>query len=562
MCGIFALFGIKYNILSSISKDEILQEFYKGKSRGPESSKYLYNENHDIFLGFHRLAINGLDEQSNQPFNIDGIQLICNGEIYNYRDLYNMMDVKPTTHSDCEVIIHLYKKYGIEQAVKMLDGVYAFVLYNSNTGEICIARDPFGVRPLYYLTLLQEDDTIVRGFSSELKTLNSLSNEDDHVRQFPPGLCVLYANENDNTDEYNYDVCTKFELPLSRSCLSTINASYIKLNYIQEQIRILLTEAVHKRCITTERPIACLLSGGLDSSLIASLVNQYYKSQGKVLETYSIGLQDSEDLKFASIVAKYLGTKHTTVIVTEEEMFQAIPEVIYAIESYDTTTVRASIGNYLIGKYIKENSDAKVIFNGDGSDELCGGYLYMGKCPDSIEFDKETRRLLENIYLYDVLRSDKCISSHGLEPRTPYLDRSFVSYYLSIHPTIRFHKSFENQCEKYLLRSSFIGNYLPDSILWRRKEAFSDGVSSKGRSLYQILQDKIANLLGVESSIESEKAYYKQLFDKYYPNASDILPGFWMPKYTNTTDPSARTLENYEESTTNITNDNYIIINK
>jgi len=177
---------------------------------------------------------------------------------------------------------------------------------------------------------------------------------------------------------------------------------------------------------------------------------------------------------------------------------------------------------------------------------------------------------LENIYLYDVLRSDKCISSHGLEPRTPYLDRSFVSYYMSIHPTIRFHKSFENQCEKYLLRSSFIGNYLPDSILWRRKEAFSDGVSSKGRSLYQILQDKIANLLGVESSIESEKEYYKQLFDKYYPNASDILPGFWMPKYINASDPSARTLELYQENKdTNNTsinnssnNDNYVIVNE
>jgi asparagine synthase (glutamine-hydrolysing) len=319
------------------------------------------------------------------------------------------------------------------------------------------------------------------------------------------------------------------------------------------------------------------LSGGLDSSLVAGLVNNYHKTHNlhyKKLETYSIGLEGSEDLKYAKFVADYLETNHTEIIVTEDDMFNAIPEVIRAIESYDTTTVRASIGNYLLGKYISTHSDAKVIFNGDGSDELFGGYLYMNKCPDDIEFDKETRRLLKDMYMFDVLRSDKSISSHGLEPRTPFLDRSLVNFILSIPPDLRNHKNYPQTTktsdnivvEKYILRRSFSKNnfkdckgnqIIPDNVLWRKKEAFSDGVSGQGRSLYQILQEKIANVMNAnanencdkyECCIETEKKYYKAIFDEAYPNCEHILPYFWMPKYTNATDPSARTLQFYSEN--------------
>jgi asparagine synthase (glutamine-hydrolysing) len=528
-----------------------LDEFNKGKSRGPESSTltYLYNK---IILGFHRLAINGLNAISNQPLIFNDIVLICNGEIYNYQQLYKLMNVQPRTGSDCEVIIHLYEKYGIEQTLQMLDGVFAFILLDNrisqNSKKLYVARDPFGVRPLYQLK-----HNNIYGFASELKCL---SNINENIKQYEPGSYSIFQIEEGMLYEPIKEN-VKYFIPTFSHNINLADDVYYK------NIALYLTQAVYKRCLTTERPIACLLSGGLDSSLIAALVNNFYKLNGykQKLETYSIGLFGSEDLRNAKIVAEYLGTEHHEIIVSEDDMFDVIPELIYTIESYDTTTVRASIGNYLLGKYISKNSQAKVIFNGDGSDELLGGYLYMNNCPDDIEFDKETRRLLKDIHLFDVLRSDKSISSNGLEPRTPFLDKNFVNYVLSIYPYFRNHKNHQ-QIEKYILRNSFtkdkVLNFegkelLPDEILWRRKEAFSDGVSGQGMSLYQILQKKICGKLNSEilndfsyqENIETEKYYYRTIFENNFKNCLDILPYYWMPKYTNATDPSARTLKFY-----------------
>jgi asparagine synthase (glutamine-hydrolysing) len=558
MCGIFSLLNT-----TGISNEFIYTQFEKGKNRGPEYSKLAPYLNYNFCMGFHRLAINGLNEKSNQPILINKIILICNGEIYNYKYLYDLMEMTPETDSDCEVIIHLYLRYGIEQTLQMLDGVFAFVLCDYNNLNIYVARDPFGVRPLYQLSNLNNYNLI--GFASELKCLNEFTiidkatdtfikentSNDTKIVQFTPGTYSIFSYKN-----HIWNI-TKQNIPYFIPTFSSPSNKFNWSSYF-ENIADNLIKAVDKRCLTTERPIACLLSGGLDSSLIASLVNEFYKSKyiDKKLETYSIGLAGSEDLKYARIVADYLDTKHTEIIVTEKEMFDAIPEVIYAIESYDTTTVRASIGNYLLGKYISKNSDAKVIFNGDGSDELAGGYLYMKNCPDSIEFDKETRRLLKDIHLFDVLRSDKSISSHGLEPRTPFLDRNFVNYYLSIPSYARNYSNF-SQCEKYLIRKSFslpifeniLGKQiLPDEILMRKKEAFSDGVTGHGRSLFQILQEFIGIKLNLPANIDTEKFYYRSIFEKFYPNMSYILPYFWMPKYTNATDPSARTLSVYNST--------------
>jgi asparagine synthase (glutamine-hydrolysing) len=590
MCGIFTLL----NNDSQYGNQFIIDNFNKGRGRGPEFSK-LERIGLKQIMGFHRLAINGLNSKSNQPMIFEDITLICNGEIYNYKELYELLGVTPTTDSDCEVIIHLYMKYGIDQTLQMLDGVFAFILcdydINNNYAKTYVARDPYGVRPLYFLysdknnTSLEikianpdvnseydndgssNNNNNIFGFASEIKMLNAFKSENYSIEHFEPGTYSLYILPHVVSSEWIFSKKERYHTYGFNSIMYNIDDATNKndMKSIYRNIQYYFTNAVKKRCYITERPIACLLSGGLDSSLVTALVNEFHKDISiDPLETYSIGLEDSEDLKNAKIVSDYLGTKHTEIILKEEDFINAINEVIYTIESYDTTTVRASIGNYLLGKYISENSNAKVIFNGDGSDELCGGYLYMHKCPDEIEFDKETRRLLKNIHAFDVLRSDKCISTHGLEPRTPFLDRSWVQYYLSIHPSVRFHPK-NKLCEKHLLRTAFSKDFfkntegkpiLPDEIIWRTKEAFSDGVSKTTRSLYEIIQDYIMNNIDSEKKIdisniisktEIEKKYYKFIFNSFYKGIDNIIPYYWMPRYVNATDASARTLDIYSK---------------
>jgi asparagine synthase (glutamine-hydrolysing) len=398
----------------------------------------------------------------------------------------------------------------------MLDGVFSFVLLdNSVTSEhykLYVARDPYGVRPLYVLSpisnnSIDEKDQII-GFASELKMLYNFYKEltkpsvekkkkskkalellNDsaifpkyRLKQFLPGTYSEYYLSS------KVFSCWTIKTEFQRYHTTGFNSIMYHLSpqYYDSEIVLniqrFLIRSIEKRCSSTDRPMACLLSGGLDSSIIAGLVRQYHVTHGlPQLETYSIGLEGSEDLKYAKMVADHLGTKHTELVLKKEDFLNAIPEVIEAIETYDTTTIRASIGNYLLGKYISKNSKAKVIFNGDGADELCGGYLYMYLANESIEFDREVRRLLSDIHIFDVLRSDKCISYHGLESRSPYLDRAFVQYYLTIPPQMRFHTRNE-QCEKYLLRLAFSNEFyrnsvddklIPDEVLWRTKEAFS-----------------------------------------------------------------------------------------
>ena len=548
MCGIFSI--INDNLDFSFLKNE----FNKGKHRGPENSSISLVSINTIF-GFHRLAINGLDDISNQPITVDNVILICNGEIYNYKELYKLMNIVPTTNSVCEVIIHLYLKYGIRQTLRMLDGVFAFVLCDNRIyaetethklNSIYIARDPYGVRPLYKLKNKE-----MFCVASEIKMINNLSN--NIVEHFEPGTFMKFNLDfKVNAKWASTYENVKYHIPVISSLI------YSHEIMIYQGIQYYLTNAVKKRYFNTDRNVACLLSGGLDSSLITALVNEEHKktdySNERRLETYSIGLTGSDDLLNARVVANYLNTNHTEIIITEKDICDIIPEVIYNIESYDTTTIRASICNYLLGRYIKKNSDAKVIFNGDGSDELCGGYLYMDFCPDPIEFDKETRRLLNDIHRYDVLRSDKCISSHGLEPRTPFLDKAFVDFYLSIPCELRF--NYHKRIEKYLLREAFSNSQffnssrqklLPNKILWRKKEAFSDGVSKQNRSLFVILQEFISSKYNLPPSVELEKKFYKELFDESYKN-TNILSYLWLPKYKLSNDPSARTLLHYAKT--------------
>ena len=538
MCGIFALFNHDH-----LSPSFIEAQFAKGRQRGPEDSKLRSICDKAIF-GFHRLAINGLNPESSQPLVRNNLTLICNGEIYNYKKLYQQMNVVPKTRSDCEVILWLYEKYGIDQCLKMLDGVFAFLLFDADPDHprIYAARDPYGVRPLYIL-----EPSLLIGFASELKSISSFGIT---ARHFPPGTYSKLS-----VSKGGWWKCANMFEPYHQTSFPQ-QISEISSQQITSGIRDHLIAAVEKRCLTTERPIACLLSGGLDSSLIVALVSMYHRIKGlPPIETYSIGLKDSVDLRHAKLVAKHLATKHTEIVLSEKDFIDAVPRVIEAIESYDTTTVRASIGNFLLGEYIAKHSRAKVIFNGDGSDELLGGYLYMNKAPDAIEFDRECRRLLIDIHAFDVLRSDKSISSHGLEPRTPFLDRGFVQFYLSLPIEARF---LPDKPEKYWLRKAFSEEefgepLLPPEVLWRRKEAFSDGVSGEGRSLYQILQEHCKNAIisgtdtihSINSPTTEEQIYYRNIFEKCYPGFGEVVPYFWMPRYVEAKDASARTLSIY-----------------
>ncbi len=496
-----------------------------------------------VYFGFHRLAINGLDEISHQPLQHKDYHVICNGEIYNHKDIFQNQNVKPETNSDCEAILPLYMRNGVK-CVYGLNGPFAFVLYDAKKEQIVVARDPYGVRPLY--ECIYEDKTI--GFASDIEPLLFDGHKMTYIKAFPPGSFAVYKKA--NTDKWEMTHLEKYFNPLSYQPLETKGIEYYMYEVVQR-----FQKSIWTRIDNCEREIASLLSGGLDSSLVSAYVKRFYKKKtNKTLHTYSIGLSGGEDLNFAKKVANHIDSNHTEIIMTNDEFIQSVPRVIHNIESYDTTTVRASVGNWNIGRYISQHSDAKVIFNGDGADELMGGYMYFHCCPSSDEFHTECVRLLGDIHRFDVLRSDKSISSHGLEPRSPFLDNDFTKFYLSIPIEYRNHNDLDgkHRCEKYFLRKSiemYDPDLLPHDVLWRKKEAFSDGVSSHELSWYEILQNHVNTMSFTlsEEGLTKEQHYYRMLFRKYFPACCDtLIPYYWMPRYVkNAKDASARTLDVY-----------------
>ena len=546
MCGIFAV--INKNVSQEKFIEYIINEFNKGLNRGPEKSTFeIIKEN--FAIGFHRLAINGYKKDSSeQPLKLEDCILICNGEIYNWKEIHKHLNIETRTGSDCECIIHAYKRYGIQYTLNLIDGVFSFLLYDINNQRVFIARDPYGVRPLFVGTSNENDFFCI---ASELKMISKFKNLVDYnynVEQFKPGTYFDFQIDSKRIKSIEY--YNKNQIVENVLFTDEENALH--------SIRTNLIRAVDKRVKNTDRNIACLLSGGLDSSLITGIVCKLVDSSK--IDTWSIGMKGSEDLKYAKMVASFLNTNHHAIELEPIEFINAIEEVIKAIESYDTTTVRASVGNWLISKYIKEQSDAKVIFNGDGSDEITGGYMYFHCAPDKFEFDKECRRLLNDIHFFDVLRSDRSIASHGLEARTPFLDKNFVQSYLSIPAHVRYHPKNGN-VEKYLLRKAFDGlNVIPQKVLWRTKEAFSDGVSSQKEAWFQTIQryaleyyKKSNNESDVKEMTpsEAEKYLYKSIFDKYYSGNDRIIPYMWMPKFVEATDASARTLDIYKKKQAN-----------
>ena len=366
MCGILCLLN------ESCYKDtkSVNNAIEEGRARGPEQTR-IHRDADRIFV-FHRLAINGLDSESMQPIRINNITLICNGEIFNYKTLYSALGETGTSDSDCEIIIHLYLKFGIERTLELLDGEFAFILHDSQETEdiIYYARDPFGVRPLYKCF---HPESGVIGIASELKVLNHIADGKMDIKQVDPGTySKLIKSKSIINSSWTYNVKNTRYFRLPSIDPFKINDKITPNTFFQAIVNT-LSDAVKKRVETAERDVACLLSGGLDSSLIAALACKHY---GK-LNTYSIGMKGSEDLRNARIVADHIGSNHREIILSQDEFFNSIPEVVRAIESFDTTTVRASVGNYLVAKHIRNHSDDKVVLNGDGSDEVAGGYIYI-----------------------------------------------------------------------------------------------------------------------------------------------------------------------------------------
>lgn len=546
MCGIF----FYLNEAEQFDITNILQQFMKIQHRGPDHSQIFIEKN--MIIGFHRLAINDLSYDGNQPMYMHDVILVCNGEIYNFKELNESFDLKCSSHSDCETIIklyyHLYEKYehNIETAIyhlcNNLDGEFAFIIYDKKNNKIIAARDNVGTRPLF----IGFDENIKKiAFASELKAIDSLFPENSS--QFKPSTFMIIDTKTFEWSVKQYNI-------ISEPYLENMETD---LEIILPTIRKLLIKAVEKRVSNTDRPLCCLLSGGLDSSLICGIISKYILKADNKLNTFSIGMKGSTDLKYAQKVANFIGSEHHEVLVSKEEMLDAIEEVIQVTETWDVTTIRASVVNYLVAKYIKDNTCCIVTMSGELSDEGGGGggYIYLKKAPDALAFYNECNRLLEEVYYFDNLRADRCISSNGLEVRFPFSDRNLIKYFQSIDPKLRM---CNDKIEKFLLRKAFENeNVLPLEIINRPKAAFSDACSSEEESWYKIIQNHVETLITDEEFIEQssqikhcppqtkEALYFRKIFGKYYQNDS-IIPHLWLPKWCgDTNEPSARAIDIY-----------------
>jgi len=566
MCGIWGFL----NSLCSKNECKLFNAFMKIKNRGPDRSTYISDET--MSLGFHRLAIMDTSINGDQPFKhtyvigdvLKTVYLMCNGEIYNYRDMKKSYDTSPelkskytlTSSSDCEIIMPYFLSYGIECISRLLEGEYAFSIIVTNQDlkskainyEVYLCRDRFGIRPLFYS---HNEYTLM--FCSEMKGLIDISFGNE-IKVFPPRTWIKFSFGESEKIKEEY-VHLYYNLKIIESFGERDINSHCKI------IRKELYRAVESR-LQSDREVGCLLSGGLDSSLISAISSRMLNKKGIKLNTFSIGMPDSPDAIYADLVSKHIQSNHINISIPEEEWLKTLEEIIRITETYDVTTIRATTGQYLISKWISENTNIKVLLIGDGSDELTSGYLYFHIAPSAIESHHENIKLLENIHYFDVLRADRGVSSNGLEARVPFLSKDFVETYLSINKELRI-PTIENnvKSEKWLLRKAFDRtNLLPKEVLWRRKEAFSDGVSKNTRSWYQIIQEIIESEMsddyfnthsrkyGNVIPQSKEALYYIEIFNKYYPEQYNILPYYWMPNWAkDTKDPSARTLKIYND---------------
>ncbi len=513
-----------------LSSDYVKNFFNRTISRGPDGSSFEYVGGNS-WLGFNRLAIMDPSKSGMQPFRLGGDALVCNGEIYGFRKIKSSLEGKYSfkSGSDCEVLLPLWKEKGVGMFAG-LDAEFALVIYDSKSQSLVAARDPIGIRPLFFGFL--PDGGII--FSSEARTLMGLC---ENISPFPPGC--FYMN-----GEF-----TRFSDPASQPVIKdNLDSACVK-------IRERLIEGVRKR-LDSDAPLGFLLSGGLDSSLVCAISARIL---GKKIRTFAIGMDtDPIDLKYARKTAAFIGSEHMEFRMTMDEVLTTLDEVIAILGTWDITTIRASLGMYLCCKAIHRETDVKVLLTGEISDELFG-YKYTDFAPSAEEFQKEAQKRIRELHFYDVLRADRCISDNSLEARVPFGDLDFVNYVMALDPELKMNKYGVG---KYLLRKAFEkDDLLPDDILYRQKAAFSDavghsmvdGLKAYADSFYSDEEyEKRRRLYDWCAPFTKESLLYREIFERHYPGQARMIPDYWMPNKSwqgcNVDDPSARVLSNYGES--------------
>lgn len=525
MCSIMGYCG------SGADIDSFKKGFDRTISRGPDDSRIV--DTGKGLLGFHRLSIMGLTPSGMQPFELSGSYVVCNGELYGFEKEREKLKAKGysfKSDSDCEIILPMYFEYGTKM-FSMLDAEFACIIYDGKSGEFIAARDPIGIRPLYYG--YDKDGVIL--FASEAKNLIGLAGK---IMPFPTG---------------HYYKDGKFICYCDIAAVTNICGD--DLETACKKIHDKLTAGVKKRLVSDAK-VGFLLSGGLDSSLVCAIAA---RESDKPIETFAIGMsEDAIDLKYARQVADFIGSHHTEVFMTPDEVISTLETVVHLLGTYDITTIRASMGMYLVCKAIHEQTDIRVLLTGEISDELFG-YKYTDFAPSAEAFQEEAQKRVRELHMYDVLRADRCISVNSLEARVPFGDLDFVSYVMSLDPEMKLNKYGKG---KYLLRHAFEKDgCLPDSILWREKAAFSDAV---GHSMVDYLKEYAETVYsdedfekkklkyGYAQPFTKESLLYRELFEKYYPGQAEMIVDFWMPNKSwegcDVNDPSARVLSNYGAS--------------
>ena len=548
MCGIVCAFNLKGD--KDLIRSNVLQMAQKVRHRGPDWSGIYSSDN--AILAHERLAIVDPTSGKQPIISEDGLKVIAvNGEIYNHKNLKNRFaaDYNFRTESDCEVILALYEKKGIN-FLNDLNGIFAFALYDSSNDKYLIARDHMGIIPLY----MGWDKDDIFYISSELKSLEGVC---DKIELFPPGH-YLESSSMNLVKWYDPEWVSYEHVKDSETSIKAIHDS--------------LSAAV-KRQLMSDVPYGVLLSGGLDSSITSALAKKFaskrIESNDKQdawypqLHSFSVGLKDAPDLKAARIVADHIGTIHHEINFTVQEGIDAIRDVIYHLETYDITTIRASTPMYLIARAIK-SLGIKMVLSGEGADELFGGYLYFHKAPNAKEFHEETVRKLDKLHQYDCLRANKSLAAWGIEGRVPFLDKEFIDVAMNINPEDKMIKN--GRIEKWVLREAF-KDYLPESVLWRQKEQFSDGV---GYSWIDSLKDLVSKevsdhnlenaskIYPINTPRNKEEYYYRSIFNNHFPSDASAMsvpsvPSVacstpqaleWDEAFKNMNDPSGRSISN------------------